>query len=93
MVFKGLGQRLLGLLGKPLRSEHSAETLHRAPMAHVIILDGTMSTLEPGRETHAGQTYRLVCEMGGRVSVFYEAGVQWHSWRTTLDVRGDHPGC
>jgi uncharacterized protein (DUF2235 family) len=45
-----------------------------------------MSTLEPGRETHAGQTYRLMCEMGARVSVFYEAGVQWTSWRTTPDV-------
>jgi len=52
----------------------------------VIILDGTMSTLEPGQETHAGITYQLCRQMGGEVSVFYEAGVQWHSWRTTLDV-------
>lgn len=86
MVLSRFGRKVLGWLGKPLRSEHSAETLHRAPMAHVIILDGTMSTLEDGRETHAGQSYRLLSEMGGQVSVFYEAGVQWQSWRSTLDV-------
>ena len=45
-----------------------------------------MSTLEPGRETHAGQTLRLCCEMGSKVSVFYEAGVQWESWKSSLDV-------
>lgn len=86
MVLSRLSKKFLGWLGRPLRSEHSAETRHREPLAHVIILDGTMSTLEPGHETHAGQTYRLACEMGGRVSVFYEAGVQWTSWRTTMDV-------
>jgi len=52
----------------------------------VIILDGTMSTLEPGYETHAGRTLRLVCEMGSQASVFYESGVQWENWKTTLDV-------
>jgi uncharacterized protein (DUF2235 family) len=45
-----------------------------------------MSSLEPGQETHAGQTYRLMCEMRPQVSVFYEAGVQWTNWRETLDV-------
>jgi len=53
---------------------------------HVIILDGTMSSLEPGFETHAGSIYRLCREMESQVSVFYEAGVQWNSWRGTLDV-------
>lgn len=45
-----------------------------------------MSTLEPGHETHAGMTYRMCQEMGAEVSVYYEAGVQWPSWRSTLDV-------
>ncbi|GGH32370.1 Uncharacterized alpha/beta hydrolase domain [Cribrihabitans marinus] len=86
MGLSGFTRRILGWLGKPLRSEHSAETRHRDPLVHVIILDGTMSTLDTGRETHAGQTYRMMCEMGARVSVFYEAGVQWQSWRRTADV-------
>ena len=45
-----------------------------------------MSTLVPGYESNAGLTYRLCREMGARVSVYYEAGVQWRSWRATSDV-------
>lgn len=45
-----------------------------------------MSSLEPGRETNAGLSYRLLSELGAGVSVYYEAGVQWDSWRQTLDV-------
>jgi uncharacterized protein (DUF2235 family) len=86
MVLSRLGDKILGWLGRPLRSEHSGETVSRGVRTHVIILDGTMSSLEPGYETHAGSLYRLCCEMGSQVSVFYEAGVQWHSWRGTMDV-------
>ncbi|WP_293575861.1 DUF2235 domain-containing protein [Phaeobacter sp.] len=86
MSLTQLSKRIIGWLGRPLQSEHSAESKLRGPVAHVIILDGTMSTLDPGHETHAGQVYRLCQEMGPRVSVFYEAGIQWDSWRTTLDV-------
>ncbi|MFV1465700.1 MULTISPECIES: DUF2235 domain-containing protein [unclassified Phaeobacter] len=86
MSLTQLSKRILGWLGRPLRSEHSAETKLRGPQAHVIILDGTMSTLEPGHETHAGMVYRLCREVGPQVSVFYEAGVQWQSWRKTTDV-------
>ena len=86
MFLTQLSRRILGWLGRPLSTEHSGETKQRGPMAHVIILDGTMSTLEPGQETHAGTTYQLCRQMGGQVSVFYEAGVQWNSWRSTLDV-------
>lgn len=81
-----LNRRLLGWLGRPLSTEHSGETRERGPQTHVIILDGTMSTLEPGNETHAGRLFRLICEMGPRASVYYEAGVQWTSWKTTTDV-------
>ena len=86
MQIPRLAKRFLGWLGRPLRSEHSPEAKVRGPVTHVIILDGTMSTLERGHETHAGQTYRLLCEMGPQVSVFYEAGIQWTDWRSTLDV-------
>lgn len=36
----------------------------RGSTIHVIILDGTMSSLEAGRETNAGLTYKLLSEMG-----------------------------
>jgi len=87
MFLKRLSKSVLGLFGRPrLLSAQSSETAQRGPQCHVIILDGTMSTLEPGRETHAGTAYRLCKEMGPRVSVYYEAGVQWSAWNKTADV-------
>jgi uncharacterized protein (DUF2235 family) len=75
----------------PGRAErHSPEPIRnlRGPTSHVVILDGTLSSLEPGNETNAGLTYRLLAEMLPRVdlSLYYEAGVQWQSWRQSNDV-------
>ncbi|MCG7623173.1 DUF2235 domain-containing protein [Epibacterium sp. Ofav1-8] len=87
MFLKRLSKSVLGLFGRPrLLSAQSSETATRGPLCHVIILDGTMSTLEPGQETHAGTAYRLCKEMGPQVSVYYEAGVQWTGWNKTADV-------
>jgi uncharacterized protein (DUF2235 family) len=58
----------------------------RGPMTHVIILDGTMSSLMPGCETNAGLAYRLLTRIGAPVSVYYEAGLQWEDWRSARDV-------
>lgn len=58
----------------------------RGPVIHVVILDGTMSSLEPGNETNAGRAYRLCREMGAQLSVYYEPGVQWSDWRSARDV-------
>ncbi len=86
MPLKRLHERILGWLGRGLSSDHSKAVARRGPLTHVIILDGTMSTLEPGQETNAGLTFRLLQEMGADVSVYYEAGVQWPGWGKTLDV-------
>ncbi|MBD3677725.1 MAG: DUF2235 domain-containing protein [Rhodobacteraceae bacterium] len=47
-----------------------------------------MSSLAEGYETNAGITYKLLSEVASakHVSVRYEAGVQWRSWRHALDV-------
>ena len=58
----------------------------RGPVIHVIILDGTMSTLDPGCETNAGRAYRLCREMGSQLSIYYEPGLQWTDWRSARDV-------
>lgn len=58
----------------------------RGAVNHVIILDGTMSSLVPGRETNAGRSYRLLSQLGPSVSVYYESGVQWRDWRSARDV-------
>ncbi|RYH02244.1 DUF2235 domain-containing protein [Salipiger sp. IMCC34102] len=80
-------ERLLGLFRfRPRRK--SAGQAGRGPAVHVVILDGTMSSLEAGRETNAGLTYKLLREAGRTASltVYYEAGIQWRDWRDTLDV-------
>lgn len=79
-------KKVLGWLGRSMRSGHSPAVRARGPLTHVIILDGTMSTLERGQETNAGRTYRLMQELGPDVSLFYEAGVQWRDWKSTPDV-------
>mmetsp|Transcript_100 Transcript_100/g.283 ORF Transcript_100/g.283 Transcript_100/m.283 type:complete len:362 (-) Transcript_100:1557-2642(-) len=58
----------------------------RGPTTHVIILDGTLSSLDAGDETNAGLTYKLLREMGHDVSVYYEPGLQWSHWRRAGDV-------
>lgn len=59
--------------------------VRRTPRSHVIIIDGTMSSLTPGFETNAGLSYNLISETGA-AWVHYEAGLQWHDWASTLDV-------
>ncbi len=68
------------------RAEQTARPV-RGRVDHVIIIDGTMSSLRPGCETNAGLTYKLLKSVpNSHMSVRYEAGVQWQAWRTTLDV-------
>ena len=57
----------------------------RQPISHVIILDGTMSSLVPGRETNAGLTYKLLSGRKG-ISLYYEPGIQWTDWNSAVDV-------
>ncbi|SDW18037.1 Uncharacterized protein, PA2063/DUF2235 family [Litoreibacter albidus] len=83
-----MSNRLKSLVGfgPAPRSVHPKGT--RGPVTHVIILDGTMSTLERGYETHAGTTFRLLSEMAPNkaVSLKYEAGIQWQGLRRAIDV-------
>jgi uncharacterized protein (DUF2235 family) len=59
----------------------------RGSVAHVLILDGTMSTLADGFETNAGLTYKLLRRRAGPdLSLYYEAGIQWRDWRATGDI-------
>ena len=75
------------------RREHpaqlkGAEPRRRGRVDHVIILDGTMSTLAEGFETNAGITFKLLTERGrvADLSLYYEAGIQWQEWRHAPDV-------
>lgn len=86
-MLKRLGKRLLGWVWPGQQSLHSLPRADkRGALTHIIILDGTMSSLKPGCETNAGLTYRLLSQVGAPLSLYYEAGVQWTDWRSTLDV-------
>ncbi|MBQ2260806.1 MAG: DUF2235 domain-containing protein [Loktanella sp.] len=78
---------LFGLFGRKARTEEGA-TRQRGPATHVIIMDGTMSSLEQGAETNAGLTFKLLREVSQphNVTLYYEAGIQWRDWSSTIDV-------
>ncbi len=83
-----LAEKLLQLLRIGRRVETQPPPRGRAPVTHVVLLDGTLSTLEPGAETNIGLIYRLLRSRpaSARLSLYYEAGVQWHVWRDTPAV-------
>ncbi|MGH1354100.1 MAG: DUF2235 domain-containing protein [Thalassovita sp.] len=86
-MLKRLGKRLLGRIWPGLREGQPAPRPDtRGVLTHVIILDGTASSLVAGCETNAGLTYRLLSQVGAPVSLYYESGLQWEDWRKTLDV-------
>lgn len=59
----------------------------RGQVTHVIILDGTMSSLDDGCESNAGLTYKLLSESGANnLSLYYEAGLQLNDWRAAPAV-------
>lgn len=81
-----LNDIIRGLVRRGWRSGHSSLAKRRGRRTHVIVLDGTMSSLAPGAESHAGMTYKLLSEMNGAVSLYYEAGIQWQDWKSTHHV-------
>ncbi len=82
-------KRIRRWFGQGRRSrESSTFAARRGRVDHVIVLDGTLSSLRAGQETNAGLTYKLLCEMApsAQMSLTYEPGVQWMGWRSSLDV-------
>jgi uncharacterized protein (DUF2235 family) len=68
----------------------------RGVVDHVIILDGTLSSMEPGHEGNAGRIFQLLREMGPKANrrLYYEPGMQWEGWLrgvALLEGRGIAP--
>ncbi|MBS0563289.1 MAG: DUF2235 domain-containing protein [Proteobacteria bacterium] len=90
----GLTERLIKLLRIGRRVEAHAPAPQpaslkvRAPTDHVILLDGTLGALDPEHQTNVGRIYHLLraAPQSARLSIYYEAGVQWHVWRDTANV-------
>lgn len=84
----GLFHRLTEWFRHPPEVQVEASVPHvpgvlRGQVDHVIILDGTMSSLEPGWQTNAGLVFGLLSENGRSrgTTLYYEPGVQWEDWR------------
>ncbi|WP_425073042.1 DUF2235 domain-containing protein [Sagittula sp. S175] len=80
-----LSETVLGWFRRGPSAGHSTYEPRRGPRDHVIILDGTASSLDEGFESNAGLTYKLLKERRD-VSLYYEAGIQWTDWGSTGDV-------
>lgn len=81
-----LSERILGWFRRAFTEGHSSVSVRRGPRVHVVIFDGTLSSLERGRKTNAGRLYHLLQEVGGDLSLYYEAGLQWSDWRSMSDI-------
>ncbi len=84
----GFGDRIKGLMGFFRRTERHVQQHTRDRVDHVILLDGTMSTLDHGDETNIGLIYKLLAEaaVSQKIGILYEAGNQWSDWSKTLDI-------
>jgi uncharacterized protein (DUF2235 family) len=57
----------------------------RQSQAHIVLLDGTLSSLETGNQTSIGLIYELL-RNGDCGCVYYEPGIQWRGWRHVHEV-------
>jgi uncharacterized protein (DUF2235 family) len=80
--------------GHPATTTETAAPMgrQRGVVDHVIILDGTFSSLAPGQESNVGQIFRLLTERGptAQRNVYYEPGLQWEGWRHGWSIIQGH---
>jgi len=57
------------------------------PKTHVIILDGTMSSILRCHETNAGLLWKLLVRRNDpNTNIHYEPGIQWRGYRKSIEV-------
>lgn len=59
----------LWLSGALRRRRQSPRSAAHEPQIHVVILDGTMSSLDEGHETNAGRAYKILREANPDLSL------------------------
>jgi uncharacterized protein (DUF2235 family) len=89
----GVLRRLWARLQGQARRQHTAAVpppvemrYVRPAQTHVILLDGTMSSLVPECQTNLARTYMLLREVPDDLVLYYEAGLQWRDWRSGRNV-------
>lgn len=76
------------MTGLPARICKNGATMARDPITHIVVLDGTLSSLEAHAMSNAGLTYSLLREMApvSRYSIRYEQGLQFLTWGNLIDI-------
>ncbi|MGB3406318.1 MAG: DUF2235 domain-containing protein [Jannaschia sp.] len=52
---------------------------------HVVLLDGTMSSIVEGQETSIGLIWKMLLD-DGHDCLYYEPGIEWRGWRHVPEV-------
>ncbi|WP_120499588.1 DUF2235 domain-containing protein [Roseovarius sp. EL26] len=87
MTWRQWSKTIFDFIRPGRRRGQSAFARTRGQVTHVIILDGTMSSLSVGCESNAGLAYKLLSSTAGaELSLYYESGIQWCDWRRAPDV-------
>lgn len=75
-------RRIMALLGgrNPTPPTTGLHLPHRAPVDHVVLLDGTLGKLGGVDQTSIGRIYELLREATPRGSIRYGQGLQWNEW-------------
>lgn len=60
-------------------------SVERQTKTHVVLLDGTLSSLEPGKRSSIGLIYELLNDEDC-ACIYYEPGIQWRGWRHVHEV-------
>nr|WP_237072507.1 DUF2235 domain-containing protein [Pseudaestuariivita rosea] len=73
---------------RPWIERHSTGGHPDGSVTHVIILDGTLSSLSEGHETNVGLAYKLLKrQLPNRfLSIYYEAGLQWYDVKSGFEA-------
>jgi len=58
----------------------------RGPVDHILLLDGTMGSLDPARITSIGLIYHFLRSARPKASVYYGKGLEMEEWRELTDL-------
>ncbi len=85
MPLNDLIRRLLSFRSKV---ETTADPGDDTRVDHIVLFDGTLSSLKPGDESNIGLIYKLLLDLPdiSALSIHYEKGIQWKTWSRTRDV-------
>jgi uncharacterized protein (DUF2235 family) len=84
--FRAFGRKLWRSLASHVPLLGDGDVTVPKGRTHVILLDGTLSSLRPGYETSIGLIFRLLGKTTAKRTLYYAPGLHWGDWRSNLRV-------